>query len=290
MLFWMWIVQFALWTVPGAVMDEVAEAPAASDAFADADALLTALEKADAGLVSFDAEIEYDRRFELQGDQHVRRGHIYYKVAPMDSAPDGAAEGRGVFAVLFEQIQIEDAVREERQSFVFDGEWFIEKNDAAKRFVKRQVALPGERINPLRLGEGPFPIPIGQKRADILARYTARLAPVNESLENEPHLNAGFLEGSTQIVLTPRPEFGRDEFREIRLWYRAEGEGRLLPRLARTLNMQGDVSFVRLVGMRVNDPAFPEGIATIAEPARGEGWEVQVELKRAEAPEIGAAE
>lgn len=290
MLLWMWIVQVALWTVPGAAVAEAVEEPVAAapaGAFADADALLVALEKADAGLVSFDADIEYDRRFALQGDQHVRRGHIYYRVAP---APDGEAEGRGVFAVLFEQLQIEDSVRQERQSFVFDGEWFIEKNEAAKRFIKRQVALPGEPINPLRLGEGPFPIPIGQKRADIVARYEARLAPVNESLENEPHLNAGFLERSTQIVLTPRPEFGRDEFREIRLWYRAEGGGRLLPRLARTVNMQGDVSFVRLVGMRVNDPAFPEGIATIAEPARGEGWEVQIELKRAEAPDLGSAE
>lgn len=253
------------------------EAPTAS--FASAEALLDALERADAGLISFQADIEYDRRFELQGDQHIRRGRLFYKAEP-PPADDSSAGKRAVFAVRFHELQIEDSVRREEQTFVFDGEWFIEKNEAAKRFIKRQVAMPGERINPLRLGEGPFPVPVGQKKSDILSRYEARLAPLLESIENESHLANGFLDGATQLVLTPRPEYDRDELREIRLWYRAEAGGRLLPRLTRTVDRKGDVSLVRLVGMNVNAPDFPADIVSIAEPPRGEGWDVQEHLKR----------
>lgn len=250
-----------------------------ASAFSSAEALLDALERADAGLVSFDADIEYDRRFELQGDQHIRRGRLYYKAEPAP-ADDPASGRRGVFAVRFHELQIEDSIRTEAQTFVFDGEWFIEKNEAAKRFIKRQVAFPGERLNPLRLGEGPFPVPIGQKKADILARYEARLAPRDESLEHEDHLRGAFLDGTTQLVLTPRPGYERDELREIRLWYREESGGRLLPRLTRTVDRKGDISLVRLVGMKVNAPDFPADIVSIAEPPAGEGWDIQEHLKR----------
>jgi hypothetical protein len=269
---------------PGAAVAEAAAAPAAAAApmvYPDADALLLALEKADVGLVSFEAHIQYDRRFALQGDQHIRRGEIYYK-AEVKGADGGAVEP-AVFAVKFKELQIDGSVRTEEQAFIFDGEWFIERNDAAKRFIKRQVALPGERINPLRLGEGPFPIPIGQKRVDILARYEAKLVPVDDGLRDEPDYLAAVAGGkvvATQIVLTPRAEFGKDEFREIRLWYRPEG-GRLLPRLAQTLNRQGDVSFVLLVGMKVNGADFPAQVVSVDEPPAGQGWEVQTELKRA---------
>jgi hypothetical protein len=269
---------------PAAEVAEVAAGPGAAVVFPDADALLLALEKADVGLVSFEAHIQYDRRFELQGDQHIRRGEIYYKAEVKGDGGGGAVEP-AVFAVKFNELQIDETKRPEEQAFIFDGEWFIERNDAAKRFIKRQVALPGERINPLRLGEGPFPIPIGQKRVDILARYEAKLVPVEDGLKDEPDYAAA-VAGATQIVLTPRAEFGKDEFREIRLWYRSEGEGakaRLLPRLAQTLNRQGDVSFVLLVGMKVNGADFPGQIVNVDEPPAGQGWEVQTELKRGEA-------
>lgn len=289
MWMWIWTVQLMGLAVVGGngaaegdAVKQAAPAQPAPTAFADADALLLALEKADAGLVSFEARIEYDRRFELQGDRHVRRGDIYYKaeVKPGGERPEAPA----VFAVSFNQLQIEEAIREEQQMYVFDGEWFIEKNFAARRFIKRQVALPGERINPLRLGEGPFPIPIGQKRDDILTRYEAKLVGTNESIEEEPELQET-VKGSTQIVLTPRAAFDRDEFREIRLWYRPDdrNNGRLLPRMARTLNRQGDVSIVRLIGMKVNDPTFPAAIADVAEPPADEDWDVQRELKRVDA-------
>lgn len=288
MLMWVWAIQLMGVAAAGAAPeagDQAAQPtaqqePAAQGGFADADALLLALEKADAGLKTFEARISYDRRFELQGDRHVRMGDIYYKAEVKPGGEEAPAPA--VFAVSFNKLIIDDIDRDEQQMYVFDGEWFIEKNFAAKRFIKRQVAPPGERINPLRLGEGPFPIPIGQKRADIVSRYEARLVPVNESIEDEEELTKS-VKGSVQIVLTPREGFERDELREIRLWYRPdEGNGgRLLPRQARTLNRQGDVSIVRLIGPKVNSKDFPQQITTVAPPPLEERWDIQEDLKRA---------
>lgn len=260
--------------------------------FSTADDLLNALEQADASLRTFQAELVYDRRFALQGDQQVRHGSIYYRVTKekMGSTGDTGVTfevPRRTFAVHFTTLTIDGAARPEELSYVFDGQWFIERNTQNKRFVKRQVALPGEVTDPLKLGEGPFPIPIGQKRVDILARYTASLASRTEKIEDEPELNGPLTEGCTQLVLVARPDAGNEGLREIRLWYRRDpaSGGVLLPRLARSINTQGDESYVWLVGMRVNSPSFPAERVSIDEPAEIDGWDVQVEYKRGVTPD-----
>ena len=38
-------------------------------------------------------------------------------------------------------------------------------------------AAEGERIDPFRLGEGPFPLPFGQKKREMLENFAVELAP-----------------------------------------------------------------------------------------------------------------
>ena len=45
-----------------------------------------------------------------------------------------------------------------------------------KRLVRRRIVEPGDRRDPLRLGEGPIPIPIGQRKSDILGSFDVSLA------------------------------------------------------------------------------------------------------------------
>jgi len=112
-----------------------------------------------------------------------------------------------------------------------------------------------------------MPIPIGQRKADILARYEAQLLEPGAGLEDHAEL-AAFAAGSVQLQLTPRND--DDQFREVRLWYRPEGDGRLLPRMARTLNRNGDESTVRLVGTRLN-AEVPESLLDTRPPADWNG-------------------
>jgi hypothetical protein len=53
---------------------------------------------------------------------------------------------------------------------VADG-WLCEIDHENRSFTKRQIARPGEDFDPLALGSGPVPLPIGQKKADVLARF-----------------------------------------------------------------------------------------------------------------------
>lgn len=242
---------------------------------ATADDLLTALETADAGLNTLRAGIRYDRTFEIAGDRQVREGELYFQARREGDRADRK------FAIRFNRLIVGERVRDEVKEFIFDGEWLVEKLPGEKPplFTKRQVVPPGERFDPLRIGEGPMPIPIGQRRADILSRYTAELVSADADL-SEPDLKA-FVKDSYQLKLMPRPDRpDEDEFREIRLWYRRGVEaggkpGMLLPRMARTINRSGDESVVQLINVQVNAP-IPEAVMATQTPGAKDGWDVQV--------------
>jgi hypothetical protein len=255
--------------------------------FQTAEELLLALEAADEDLHRLEADINYVRTFEIQGDSQRRVGKLYFTSDP--PAQEGGPPLRR-FGVSFSLLVLGDRVDEVSQVLVFDGQWFVEKHpdETPPRFVKRQVARPGDRFDPLRLGEGPFPIPIGQRREDILDRFEAELLPHDDGLRLDPdedwdefeRKNADALiraaEGSWQIKLTPRStDLEPEDFAEIRLWYRPDAGGRPLPRMARTANGIGDVAVVQLINVKLNEDAdIPRGVIDTTAPRRG--WNVDI--------------
>jgi outer membrane lipoprotein-sorting protein len=244
-------------------------------AYADAEALLEALETAADGIETLQAQIQYDRRFLLQGDRHVRRGTLYFAQRETE---DGTR--RRVFEVDFEVLFLGERREEDRQVWTFDGRWLVEKRPDKKQFIAREVAPPGATFDPLRLGEGPIPIPLGQEAEAVLERYDAELLPTDAGLlPDEDSSLIAFASagaGSWQLRLEPRSE--DDDFEEIRLWYE---KGSLLPRMAVTTNRSGDVSVVQLAKVKVNE-ALPEGVFRVTPPAIGSGWDTQIEEYRGE--------
>lgn len=268
--------------IPGEEVELVQMIEEVSD-LTSVDQLLEALETADADLETFAAEVKWDRRFRLQGDRHVRFGELFFRVAP---SAEGEAPHR-TFAVRFDELLIDDVLRQEQSQWVFDGQWLYEKDFKEKTFVARRLAREGERIDPLRLGEGPIPLPIGQKKEDILARYEAELLAPGAGLESDSSMEdeeiaeleslASFVSDAHQLRLTPR-ELYRDEseFREIRLWYQRKT---LRPRMAMTVNRSGDDSIVQLINIRTNQP-LPEGSIEIEQPREADGWRVEIDPGR----------
>lgn len=241
--------------------------PAASSpaTFASADELLAALEHADEQIAALAADVRYDRTFEIQGDRQIRLGRLYFQ------AGDKLAEARrapGRFAVRFERLRVGDVVRRDERVYAFDGQWLIERypQERPPLMIRRRVVPPGQTTDPLRLGEGPFPLPIGQRAEDIRARFTVELLPAEAGLDPVPdadeleRLDADdlkrFVRGCWQVRLVPHPAgtpaaVADHEFAEIRLWYRREDDGLLLPRMARTVDRAGDVSVVQLINVAV---------------------------------------
>ncbi|MDX2147146.1 MAG: hypothetical protein SFZ23_06450 [Planctomycetota bacterium] len=267
-----------------------AGAGAGAGAVATAEDLLLLLETADADLRTLQAQVVYDRTFAIQGDRQVRIGRLYFESA------DGAARGAGDnaertsrarrFAIEFERLLVgdrEENVAGAKRSYIFDGEWLVEKDPSSKLFMKRQIAPPGQPFDALRIGEGPMPIPIGQRRADILARFDATLLPPDDGLDDDGLKS--FVKDSVQLKLVPKAERMKlEKFVEIRLWYRRAEQlaGKpYLPRMAKTINQDEDESVVRLIDVKLNSE-LPKGVISVAEPPKDAGWEVKVEAYRGE--------
>lgn len=242
--------------------------PALEMARRSAENFLGVLERADERISTIQGELMWDKEFAIAGDTQTRIGKLYFSSPRSDSGPRTRK-----FGVEIETLVLGGRIEKKPESYIFDGEWLIEKRPLEKQAIKRRIVPPGEKFDPLKIGEGPFPIPIGQKKADILARYDARLTEVAEGLDSDELRQ--FAQDCTQIVLTPKP--GADNnFDEIRLWYKpAEGvEGNpYLPRMARTVAVSGDIAVIRLINMQAN-AAIPDGV--LSTDVQGEGWVVQV--------------
>ncbi|QOJ00407.1 MAG: hypothetical protein HRU70_07860 [Phycisphaeraceae bacterium] len=257
--------------------------------FPDTDALLTALESADAGLERLSAELQYERQFEIEGDRQIRRGMFYYRVVPADPSASPTAKARRQLGAKFDFFVIGRTRRDEVKQYIFDGRYYAEKAPGEKRMARREVVAPGETFDPLRLGEGPLPIPLGQRKADILSRYDAAMLPPEADLE-DPVLRA-FVKDAVQLKLIPKSD--TDDLREVRLWYRRGLAGgphadRLLLRMARTLNRTGDESVLQFINVKVNAEATipADALDTSPPPADWEFHDQEYRAPRGPAPEM----
>ena len=248
-------------------------APAAEPAsFDTAEALLDALESADEGISTLSSPIVYRKFFAIQSDEQTRSGTLSFQTVRDAEAPEAMPVRR--FAVSFDTLIVADRRESIGQQYAFDGQWVVEKTPADKQFTKRQVVPPGEDFDPLRIGEGPFPVPVGQRKADILERFDAELLPGTDELTDPSLIALAQHAGLVQLRLVPKPHAPQArDFEEIRIWY--EPDGRLLPRIARTVTPIGDESEVVLLKPSVNEAIDPSVFSTETPPP-SEGWNVSI--------------
>lgn len=253
----------------------------AAEEITTADDLLRALETSGNDVHRLSAAVRYVKTFDIQGDTQQRDGTLAFVSGPVDRGlhPDTDAELDRRFAIAFERLELDNGRRIEDKStgylelYIFDGEWLAEIRPFDKQFIRRQVVAPGERWDPLRLGEGPFPIPIQQRRADILDRFDVELFDGLDDVEDRPL--RGVAGKCYQLRLMPKPEANEKELREIRVWYQKDT---LLPRMAKTISQSGDIAFVLLKNLRTNaDAEITEAELTTKPPAERAGWNITVE-------------
>lgn len=258
-----------------AIPADSARAPIAS-----ADDLLLALEKADASLRTLQSDLRFIKQFnELEGgDKQTREGRLLFLNEPGASGTAtttsaSASKARRVFQIDFTSTTVDNVRHAESQSFIFDGSALTEKNATDKQIIKRRVVAEGQSIDPLAIGEGPFPVPIGQKRERILERFDATLLAPGDSFENNTPPEA--LAQTYQLRLVPKR--GSDEarqYREVRIWYRSSD---LLPRMARTNEKDDSSTEVFLTSLRVNEPLPTDAFDTV--PPKGWTFE-ETEFRR----------
>lgn len=240
---------------------------APAGAIVTADDLLGALELAGKDLRTLQADLRWTKQFgEITGgdEKQIRIGKLLFESQALATGLSADAKPLRRFQVDFTTEIVDNEQRTKRTVYVFDGQWFVERQPDQKQVFRRQVVPPGQTIDPLAVGEGPFPVPIGQQRAKILERFVAENLPAGDDFAEGKAPQS--LQDTYQLKLTPRP--GTDEakqFQQVRIWYRKTD---LLPRLARTTDRDGSKTEVFLTAMELNKP-LPEQAFDTTRPA---GW------------------
>lgn len=208
---------------------------------------------------SLQASVQYEKLDELIGEEQTRIGTVNYLSA------DPPTPTR--FTILFKQFIVDDRVHNQQLEYVFDGKWLVQKDYAQKYYEKRQVVATNDPsgIDPLDI-DGPFPIPLGQKRQSVLQRFNV-MEVTDDATENP--------KGLIHLRLIPRkdvPEFrGQKKFEQVDMWFdRVE----LLP--TRVVSDEGQaITTVTLKNIKVNQLKYDPKVFDISAPA-GEGWKQEI--------------
>jgi hypothetical protein len=178
-------------------------ASGALSADAPVDTILDALDARGKDLSDFTAAVTLATTDTAIGNETRQIGRIWMQRL------GGAAGGDSRLRVLFDRKEVNDKVTSERQEYQLAGGMLVERNYTDRREVRRQVLKPGQKMDLLKLGEGPFPLPLGQDKADVHRMFNvAKIAPAND----DPP-------GTIHVQLKPKPgtQF-EDKFASIDFW------------------------------------------------------------------------
>jgi len=220
-----------------------------------ASSVLKELEQAGQEYETVQAEIVYETENPTLGDREQRTGWVAFR-ASSDQTP-------AMFRVHFETLrQGAGPARRARMDYAFDGAWLTQKNYRTRQLTRYQVAAEGEKIEPLRLGKGPFPMPFGQKRQDVLEHFAATARPAHPD-KQEPA-------GTVYLELTTKHHY-REELglAGLRMWV---DQDRDLPVRVVSEDLNRNVTTVTFTNIRTNEPPQEDTFSLPRPP----GWTVSL--------------
>ena len=187
---------------PAPIINPIGSATASTGTADDAavDLLLQQLDRVGKDLNQFSAKLKLTESDPL-GGATVRTGSVYFR------KPDGGAQIHVTFDKRIDESHI--AHSGEKIEYLLDGRWLIDRNYRTKTEIKREVLKPGQKMDLFKLGEGPFPLPIGQDPRDV--RKTFDVKRVASAKDDPPRT----------VHLTLIPKAGTDlarSFHSIDVW------------------------------------------------------------------------
>ncbi len=224
--------------------------------------ILRRLEQAGQKYPCITADLRYHEVMRRLGDTEDRTGWINYQAARADSPMK--------FRIHFETIrQGQGRPVRNREDYVFDGEWFTMRKEPTKQYIMQQMAAPGQRIEALDLGKGPFPVPFGQRAENVLKHFQVATRPRQK---DDP-------EGCDHLKLAPRPEQKRRlDVEWMEVWVRPDG----LPVKIVGEDASGNTKTVVFENIATPD-SLPKDRFELPRPLPGTGW--TYEVHRYQAPE-----
>jgi len=222
---------------------------------------LLELEKSGATIRSMSGALAYEKFDALVEESERRFGRIVLE----------SSEGKRRFAILFDEF-VDGTGRSDRSidHWIYADGWLSQQDHRNRSFTRRQIVAPGREFDPLALGEGPIPIPIGQKRAEVLARF--------EVAETEPPQDVPLLATLRNVAglrLVPKPETEMARTTEaIELFF---DRTTLAPTGVVIRERNGNRTIARIASPVVNGDVRPEDRALLEVPNPDpEAWAIDV--------------
>ncbi len=165
------------------------------------DEILDALDARGKEFKTFTANVSLTESATDFGDKTTRLGKAIYQ---------DQGEGKARIRVSFDKIQRNEkqATGDKLDYELIDGK-LIQRNYRTKNQITDQVIRPGEKIDLFKLGQGPFPLPIGQPKAEVHNQFdVAKIDPASDDPANTLHL---------QLTPKPKTKLAR-KFKTIDAW------------------------------------------------------------------------
>jgi hypothetical protein len=227
----------------------MAEAPPL-DGKSSMEQVLDALHARGQGLKDFVADVSLAETEALSGETTTLVGKVWYQ---------GKGEGDARMRIVFDKKLFGN--REQpgaKVEYMLDEGWLVDRDYKRRVEIKRQVLKPGEKINLLKLGEGPFPLPIGQPREEVLKMFEVKkIETAQAELADTVHI---------ELVPKEKTQFAR-KFKKIDVW--VETKTSFPRRIATVDKSEAETRTTDLTNIAVNvglkDEAF-------VQEKIGEGW------------------
>lgn len=184
--------------LPAAVLAPATAQPAPATRPAEAagvDGLLEAMHAAGKDLKTLASPVRLIDFDNVTADEVVRLGHLRLK-----------RDGEDVqFRVTFSgRERPEGGVIPDKIEYVLIGDRLIDRNYSAKSQVTRVLSPEQAERDLLKLGEGPFPLPIGQSPEEVRRQFDVR--EVDPANPDENEYDEPATPGTRRLRLTPKPD------------------------------------------------------------------------------------
>ena len=160
-----------------------ADQPKPLPADANVDQVLDALDQRGKSLKEFTADVKLTEETDpnLGGVITSRTGKVTFQ-----RKGDEDARIRVVFEKKIKGGRI---ATNEKKEYLLDNGNLTDRDYNNKVEVRRVIVKPGQKINLLKLGEGPFPLPIGQSKEDVKKNFdVAKQPPTKDDPKDTLHL------------------------------------------------------------------------------------------------------
>lgn len=179
---------------------------------------------------------------DLEEDAVTKRGEIWYqKAAPVAK-----------FLIHFTEKLTGSRKDKLDEQHLFDGFWYIELQSRTKTVQRHEIRRPNDPGNPYKVGQGYFPLPFGQKKADILSEFEVRLLP---PADKDPP-------GTDHLFLVPRAGTNTGQsYKQLDFWVDREGLTAGLPTKVRVAKLDGTGKVDSYITITFTDAQLNKGFS-----------------------------